>query len=67
MLDGVMIDAFERAGEVRGEHEADRDRLPVQQRVIGRDLERVGERVPVVEDRARHRFVRARRRRRSAP
>ncbi len=65
MLDGVMIDAFERGGEVRGEHEADRDRLAVQQRVTGRDLERVGERVPVVEDRARTRFARARRRRRT--
>ena len=45
--------ALQRGREMRGEHEPDRDRLAVLQRMAGRGLQRVPERVPVVEHRAR--------------
>ena len=59
--------AFERAGELRGEHEPDRDRLAVRERVAAHRLERVRERVAVVEVRAQRRDAPLRRLRRSAP
>ncbi len=53
--DRVRVDALERSRELRGEDEADRDRLAVQERVARRRLERVRERVPVVQHRPRAR------------
>ncbi len=50
---GMLVDALERARKLGGEHETDRDRLTVQQRVPGDGLERVGERMPVVQHGAR--------------
>ena len=52
----VLVDAVERdatgdLGEVRGEDQPDRDRLAVCESVLGRDLERVRERVAVVQER----------------
>ena len=45
----VLVDPFQRSRELRGEDETDRHRFAVQQRVPRRGLERVRERVPVVE------------------
>ena len=47
--DGLGVDALERAGERSREHQADRDRLAVQQLVAPHRFERVPERVPEVE------------------
>ena len=45
------VDAFESVGQMGGEHETDRDRFTVRHVVVARGLERVRERVPVVQDR----------------
>ena len=49
LLHARVVDAAEHSGEVGRVDEPDGDRLAVRELVIGLDLERVGERVPVVE------------------
>ena len=51
LLHAGVVDAAEHVGEVGGVDEPDRDRLAVGERVVGVDLERVGQRVAVVQQR----------------
>ena len=49
--DAIVVDAVELPGDLGGVDETDRDRFAVMQVVVARGLERMGERVSVVQDR----------------
>ena len=49
LLDAASIDAPEQMGEVGGVDQPDGDRLAMGERVVRLDLERVGQRVAVVQ------------------
>ncbi len=51
LVDALVVDAAEFAGELGREDQPDRDRLAVGEVVVGGDLERMGEGVAVVEQR----------------
>ena len=51
LVDAAERDATEHVRQVSREDQPDRHRLAVREPMLGRDLERVGERVAVVEDR----------------